>query len=180
MKSKSPSQGWVLREATEVYMVHATVLFVRCSYSRACSSLMISPNFMSHFDDRFPGRFPHFSWQVPLKPGKSHEMQSIHLLHGVLSKTGHVRRCVVICPSIVVAFWGRVIISVPFDPGHFHYIRQSLERIWAVDSWLVWRTCWKVQGTRAGGGTGREVFPRCVLSYVQTITATFSLSSWHM
>ena len=81
-------------------MVHATVLFVRCSYLRACSSLVIGLNFMSHFDDRSPGRLTHFSWQVPLKFGKSHEMQSIHLLHGVLSKTGHVRRCVVICPSI--------------------------------------------------------------------------------
>ena len=155
--------------------------FVTCSYLHACSSLLIGLTFMSHFDDRSPRRLTHFSWQVPLKPGKSYEMQSIHLLHGVLSCRKQ-DMCAAVWSFVlwlVGALSGRLLISVPFDPGHFHQIKQLLDRIWAADSWLVCWTCWKVQWTRARAVTGHKVFPRCVLSYVQRITATFSLSSWH-
>ena len=99
------TKGTVLK-ATKVYLIHVTVLFVRCSYLHACSSLVIGLNFISHFDDRCqedsqtPVTSSSKTESSKIKRGKSHGMQSIQLLHGALSTTGPVCRYLAICPLI--------------------------------------------------------------------------------
>ena len=101
MKSKSPSQGWVLNEATKVYLVHPLVLchmfiFTRMQFpfdwSKFHVSFWWSLSWKTH---AFLVTSPTQTWKIIWDAVHSPSPWCT-----VLSKTGHVRRCTVICPLI--------------------------------------------------------------------------------